>query len=196
MKDQILRLIDEKQLTTPDICDALGNKVNVFHLKSLLKHRVVGEIEYLSGVMNSMRDIHKDLQNVREDKILFIDSYYCTNALFGHLMAEYAFRCKKALAVVVNGCIRDIDMMDYPVWYETVNPVVCDKREVQFFSLSSKKEKYQNGISVCDQNGVVIVESSYFTQDTYQKLCKVYERNVNWYDRLRNGESTFSITCV
>lgn len=159
----------------------------------------VGEVEYLFAWAGSNWHTHKDLADVPPKRILFVDTHYCNGlAAVGHLMASYAFLHKQALALVVDGNIRDVDRMDsYPVWSSGFSPVACEKRNHERPAEVEKlKFKYQGGIMVCDDTGAVMIETGHVTQDTYQKLVKIKEREQDWYEKLKKGLSTFEITCL
>lgn len=199
MKDDIISFIRDNDLGSSDVADALGRAGHVQWVRPLNRgFKCVGEVEYLFAWYGSTWHTHKGLAEAPPGRILFIDDHYCEmRAVFGHLMAEYAFTHKKALAVVVNGNIRDVEKMgNMPVWNRSTSPVVCrknkpsDEPDVQI-----ERQKYHGGVMVCDDTGCTLIPPYLLTEDMLLNLSAVKDREEKWFARMDAGESTFDITC-
>jgi regulator of RNase E activity RraA len=198
----VFSFIENNKLSTSDVADALGRKGNVKRIKSVNSgHYVVGKLQYLFSSSQSNWHTHKGLEGIENGNIAFVhDVDYSDKAICGHLMLSYALNYRKAKAVVVVGNIRDIERVikeNMPVWCVGTNPVVCSKTETVIPSyVKDYKEKYDNGIVVCDDTGVVVVTKEDMTDELMSKLEYVKNREEKWYKMLEEGKSTFEITCT
>lgn len=199
MKDKILGFINDNDLSSSDVADALGRAGHVRWVRPLNRgFRAVGEVEYLFAWYGSTWHTHKDLAAVAPNRILYIDDHCCEmRAVLGHLMAEYAFTHKKALALVVNGNIRDVEKMgNMPIWHRGASPVVCQKRKpIDEPDVDLERRKYQGGVMVCDDTGCTLIPPYLLTEQTLANLFVIRDREADWYSRMQRGESTFDITC-
>lgn len=202
MKDEIINFIRRNWLSSADVADALGRSGHVPDLLPVNDgQHVVGEVEYLYAWAGSNRILHRDLAQATAGRILFIDGLYCGDkAILGHLMAGYAMGQRKALALVVNGLIRDTGRMkaeQMPVWCKGRSPIICRKdaqetlvREVEF-----RRQKFQGGIMVCDTDGCVCIPPHLISADLLVVLEGIRNRESLWYQCIDQGKSTFEVIC-
>ena len=58
-------------------------------------------------------------------------------------------------------------------------------------------DRYNGSIAVCDDTGVVIIESQYHNQDFLDKLKHIEELEERWYECIdRKKSKTFETICI
>lgn len=199
MRDKIINFISDR-MNTSSVVDALGNKAIILKVNSLnSSKRIVGEVHYLYAKNSSNRITHQDLANAPENKILYIDNFNCHDlALAGHLMAKYAFERKKALGIVVDGCVRDVEMLrGYPIWCTGINPIACSKNPDNLINIKveQRRVQFQGGIIIADDTACVLIHPRDMIEPTIFALEAIAEREREWFAKLDSGLNTFEITC-
>lgn len=194
--DKILELIKEHSLPTTVISDALqknGAISNVLPVTPTAKY-VAGKIFYTMAIERSNWYVHRDLQNVPEGSVVFIECVNCDNhAPIGELVSTYCFEHKKVAGIVVTGLVRDIFFLNrFPIWAKGITPTGCFNTKPNDTGFRWNKVK---GIAVCDASGVVIIQESQLTETTYDNIVSAMERERNWFKSLSEGASTFEIVC-
>lgn len=198
MRYEIINFIREHRISTCNVVDALEQNT-VYNLQPMAKRsHAVGEVHFLHSFCGSNWITHKELAAAPQGRILFIHPHGSDLAVIGGLMAEYAFEYKRAVAVVVNGNIRDADDIDrHFIWYRGVTPMACNKMPIATSStfIERLRRTHQDGIMVCDASGVALIEPGQINKDTYNRLVSIKEREREWMRKLQKGMSTFEITC-
>jgi regulator of RNase E activity RraA len=202
-QSEIQKLIVKLQLSSSDVADALGRKGRPTKATQLSgpSTTFIGPVFQAPAVEGSNWLTHKLIANMPEGSILYVDhhcfefdDYLNDLALIGGLICEYAFFYRHAAAIVVDGNIRDLEELrgkNIPVWAKGSCPIVCTKeptREVLELPL-------QNGIAICDATGVVVIQTKDMTPDFDKKLNSMANREESWFRQLKEGKSTFEITC-
>lgn len=198
MREKIITFIEQNNLSTSDVADVLGRTGLLEGINPIkMGHCAVGEAVFIYARNDSNWQIHKTLETLDcTNKIIFVDGIQCDPklALLGGLVSAYAFK-KKAKAIVCNGKIRDLGEIlqkNYKIWCKGYTPIVTTKFETKEIDVPNQMD---GSILVCDECGVVQIPNDKITEDTLEKLKQVKQKEIDWFDKLEKGLSTFQITC-
>jgi 4-hydroxy-4-methyl-2-oxoglutarate aldolase len=202
-QSDLQKLILELHLSSSDVADALGRKGRWTRATQMTgpPSTVVGPVFQAPAVEGSNWLTHKLIATMPEGVVLYVD-HQCLElngrlndlALVGGLMCDYAYFYRRALAVVVDGNVRDVEELQskgIPVWARGSSPIVCDKLPTR----DAVKLPLQDGVAVCDATGVVVIQTKDMTPDLDDKLKAMAKREESWFRQLQEGKSTFEITC-
>ena len=206
IEEKIIRLIEENKISTPETADVLGKKGA---LKGILPvnpgHFRVGEVVFIYAWNESNWEVHEQLADLDcENKIVYIHCIRCNErAVLGDLVAKYLFLYKRCKALVVNGYVRDAHRLikeNYPIWCTGVTPIGCRNSKSESLppqeELNAWRKKYDNGIMVCDDSGVVLIEENEATEELIEKLNYIELQEDIWYFCLDTHKmSTYDIVC-
>lgn len=204
--DKILNYIERNRVSSIEVADAL-NKTGVLDGLKILNpgHFAVGKISYVYSYNESNWLIHKQLQNVDEDSIVYIDTVNANDrALFGDLVSKYLILYKNVKGIVVNGLLRDAHRLrkeNYPIWCKGVTPLGCFNKEVdtdydleEYFK--KRKKVFENSVIVCDDSGCTLIDGNHLKNDLIKKLEFIELQEDIWYfcvDTLKM--TTFDAVC-
>lgn len=206
IQNKILDLIIKNKISSTEVADALG-KSGV--LKGIMPlndgHFASGLVEYICTFNNSNWELHKQIENIVENRIVFIDAYKCDNrALFGDIVSKYIMYYKNSNAIVVNGLVRDVHQLkkaNYPIFAKGRTPIGCFNKEVDMEQdakeyYQDRKNEFQDSIIICDDTGCVLIKKEQQTKELYEKLQAMEIQEDIWYfcvDTLK--WSTFKTIC-
>ena len=207
MKQSLIDLIRSNRISSVEVADALdktGVINGLYPLNDLLF--AAGRVQYVYTFNGSNWPLHEQIQNIKEDSIVFFDTIGCANrAVFGDIVSKYLMLYKKAKAIVVNGFLRDVHRLkkeNYPIWLAGVTPKGCFNRRVEMTSdvekyVQERFEQFNDTILVCDDSGVVHIDREHINQETFSKLEFVELQEDIWYyciDTLK--WSTYDTVCL
>lgn len=206
MLSKIISYIKKNRVSTTEIADCMG-KVGVLNNSKALNrgHFKVGKIHYCYADDLSNWNVHRLIQNIDEESIVFVDDLGADNrGIFGDLVSKYLLLYKQVAAIITNGNIRDAHTLikeNYPIWCKGTNPVGCFNYEptnpVDDVLLEVRQKYFENAIAVCDDTGVVIVTSEYINEEFYKKLEWIEEQEDIWFDCIdRKKWTTFETVCL
>ncbi len=205
MKKEIIKRIENDLMSTSEVADALGKTGcigGVLPINPRL-HRV-GEVAFVYSCNGTNWHTHKQVEKIENDRIVYVHGLRCEDvALFGHLVTRYLFQSKNARAVVLNGLVRDVaDIIsdNYPVWATGISPIGAVNYQKQITpaekaTLNDMREKFEGGIILCDDTGVVLIEKEHHTKEFMDKLDFIRNQEATWYKCLDEGMTTFEIVC-
>lgn len=206
MIDKILEYIKKNRVSTTELADCMGKQGLIENAISLnKKHFIAGKVHYSYCDDESNWNVHKTIQNVPENSVVFIDDLGSNNrAIFGDLVAKYLFLYQQVAGVVTNGKIRDAHTLikeNYPIWSNGTNPVGCFNIEpanpIEDQILSSRMKFFENALIVADDTGVVVITNEFMTEDFYKKLEWIEEQEDIWFDCIdRKKWNTFETICL
>ena len=98
MKNKIIRYIEKNKISSVEISDALGKSGVLNGLKPINDgHFIVGEVEYIYTYNNSNWELHKQIENIEENKVVFVDTFNCSDrAVLGDIVSKYIMLYKNA----------------------------------------------------------------------------------------------------
>jgi len=205
LKEEIINTIRTNRISTTEIADALGKSGHIPGLQSLQSNtHKVGEATFIYAFNHSNWETHEQIAAMDEGKIAYVHGIECGDrAIFGHLVSKYLVLYKQAIAVVVNGYVRDVPALireDYPIWYGGRSPIGCFnvKNDVAPPTdlLESLQQRFEGGILVCDDSGVVLIEPHQITEDLKDQLAFIELQEDVWYFCMDSMKmSTYEIVC-
>jgi 4-hydroxy-4-methyl-2-oxoglutarate aldolase len=207
LKEKIIKKIEQNKISTTEVADILGKKGA---LKSILpltpRHFRVGEVVFVYAYNESNWEVHEQIANLDiENKIVYVHAINCSDrAIFGDLVSKYLFLYKRCKAVVVNAPMRDAHTLikeNYPIWCTGVTPIGCvnvkNESSPPKDELDALREKFDNGIMVCDDSGVVLIEKSQISEDIVEKLDFIELQEDVWYFCMDTHKmSTYDVVCL
>ena len=203
--DSIVDYLVRNRVSTTEVADCLGKTGVISGLLPCNQgYYKAGVIQWVYAYDESNWPVHEQIQNIKEDSIVFVDTLNCGDrAIFGELVSKYLLLYHQSRAIVVNGKMRDaaaIIREKWPVWCSGYTPVGCFNRKPENeIDLNWKTEHlalYDGAIAVCDDCGVVVIPKDQITEEFLNKLHHIEDQEDIWFDRLDHyKESTFDIVC-
>lgn len=188
LENEVIDYIRKNRISTTEVADALGKTGGVAGVLPLnsLKY-AVGKVRLIQPINDSNYILHKELESVEPGEVVYIKPInFSSVAVFGDLVARYATLYMQAVAIVVEGNVRDTARLvreQYPIWCVSSNPVGAVNHRThpeKAMRLSTEVIKRQ-GIAVCDQGGVVIIPYSDVDTLLLQKLKNIEALEDLWY---------------
>ena len=187
--DQIIDFCISNRVSTTEVADALG-KAGV--LPGILpindKKFCVGRVRAVFTANESNYSVHEQIRDVQKGEVVIIFTHNCKNrAIIGDLISKYVLLYKGAVAVVVQGLVRDAARLrreGYAVWSEGVSPLGCFNVPADPFPADLKdqiKISYEGGIAVCDDGGVTVIPQSSLNEDMLNRLHRIEMQEDIWF---------------
>lgn len=205
-REEIIAFINENRVSTTEVADCLGKSGVIPGVLPLnTGDYSVGVVRWLFAYAQSNWDLHKQIENIEKDKIIFIEAIECgERAVAGELVSKYLVLYRQARALVVNGKMRDAHRLikeHYPIWCKGVTPIGCfNNRPDKDFDrdqLEKQKALYDGSIMVCDDSGVVVIPKDRHNEEFLRKLKEIEEQEDIWFDCIdRRKWSTFDTVCL
>lgn len=205
-REEIIAFIKENRVSTTEVADCLGKSGVIPGVLPLnTGDYSVGVVRWLFAYAQSNWDLHKQIENIEKDKIIFIEAIECgERAVAGELVSKYLVLYRQARALVVNGKMRDAHRLikeHYPIWCKGVTPIGCfNNRPDKDFDrdqLEKQKALYDGSIMVCDDSGVVVIPKDRHNEEFLRKLKEIEEQEDIWFDCIdRRKWSTFDTVCL
>jgi 4-hydroxy-4-methyl-2-oxoglutarate aldolase len=207
MKDKIIRLIEENKISSAETSDVLGKKgalKGIFPVNR--KHFSVGEVVFIYAYNESNWELHEQLSEINcENKIVYVHCIQCgERAVLGDLVAKYLFLYKRCKALVVDGFVRDVHRLikeNYPVWCAGITPIGCfnikNETVPEAGELNALRKKFDKGIMVCDDSGVILIEEEFISEKMIGQLNYIELQEDIWYFCLDTHKmSTYDVVCL
>jgi regulator of RNase E activity RraA len=205
MQDKIISLIKDNRISTTEVADVLGKTGCIENILPVNRGQFfVGELVFVYALNNSNWEVHEQLHELNvENKIVYVHGINCDRAIFGDLVSKYILLYKKAKAIVVNGKVRDAHTLikeKYPIWATGVSPIGCtnvkNDKSVGEELYRTLKAKYDGGILVCDDSGVVLIPDEKIDETLIEKLNFIEYQEDIWFFCLDTHKmSTYEIVC-
>jgi regulator of RNase E activity RraA len=206
-EEQLLSTIRRNRISSVEIADA-QSKTGVQEGLSALNagHYAAGQIEYVFTHSESNWPLHKQIESVREDTILYVDAIGCGDrAVLGDIVSKYLFVYRRISALVINGLVRDAHRLrkeNYPIWVRGVTPLGCFNKDVPVTAeidrvATERRELFQGSILVCDDSGCTLIQRNNLTAEMNKKLEFIELQEDIWYfctDTLK--WSTYETICL
>ncbi len=203
--DRIVDFLIHNRVSTTEVADVLGKSGALEDIHAVNRgHYRAGIIKYIYAYEESNWPVHEQIENVEEDRIIYVDAFDCGNrAIFGELVSKYLLLYRQSKAIIINGNMRDaaeVYRENYPIWCKGFTPIGCFNRkpekELEVSRYITKKNSLDGAIAVCDDCGVVVIPKEEINEKMLSKLQEIENREDIWFDRLNHfKESTFDIVC-
>ncbi len=187
--NQIIDYIRKNRVSTTEVADALGKQGSLPAILPVNAGQFrVGKVKTIFTANESNYTLHEQIRSVEEGDVAVIFAHACNErALFGSLVSKFLVLYLQAQAVVADGNIRDIAVIkreNYPVWSRGTNPIGCFNQKVAPFPKELERElrhRYEGGIAVCDDGGVVVISPDKISADTLERLKKIEVQEDIWF---------------
>ena len=188
---KIINTIYDNRISSTEVADAL-NKTGVLQGISpfIQKKFAVGEVFYAYAHSESNFDLHKQLEKVPFNSIIFIDTFNCNKrAVFGDIVSKYLSLYKRASAIVINGFVRDahsIRKENYPLWAKGATPLGCFNKKTETnnnlkIEIEKRKAIFEESIMVCDDSGCTFISKEKINEETLKRLEFIELQEDIWY---------------
>lgn len=205
IKNNIIDYLVRNRVSTTEVADALGKTGVIPNLLPVNKgHYKAGKIKWVYAYGESNWPVHKQIQNIEEDCIVFVDTFGCGDrAIFGELVSKYLLLYCQSKALIIRGKMRDAAALmkeNWPIWCDGFTPIGCFNRKPDFELDKNLRtdgfEKYDGAIAVCDDCGVVVIPKEKISEEFLCALHHMEDQEDIWFDRLDHyKENTFEIVC-
>ncbi|AZV47324.1 demethylmenaquinone methyltransferase [Nautilia sp. PV-1] len=207
MKEKIIDFIKRNRVSSTEVADCLGKSGAIKNVKAVNRgHFAVGNVFWVYAFNGTNWDVHEQIQNVKEGDIVFIQVFdNFGKAVFGDLVSKYLLLYKQAEAIVTNGLLRDAPRLikeNWKIWCNGFSPEGYINKKVELTNeqkerIFKEKNKFDGGIAVCDDTGVVIIPKEYHNNEFLKKLEFIEEQEDIWFDCIdRKKCSTFETVCL
>lgn len=190
ISQEIIKRIYKNKISTTEIADCLGKTGSIKGIYPINKGNFkVGKIFFAYAYEESNYDLHRQLENVEEGDVVFIETQNCDDrAVFGDLVSKFLILYKQATAIIVNGYMRDAHRLikeNYPVWCKGVTPIGCFnkviKNPIDEHLLKKWQDRYSGAIAVCDDSGIVIIPKTRINKEFLENLEFIELQEDIWY---------------
>ena len=187
--NEIVEYIRENRVSTTEVADALGKTGHLAGPLPLTEglHKV-GPIRCLFVSGKSNFELHQGAREVNPGEVVVVFSEKTENlAILGELVSRYLLLYRKAEAVVVCGLVRDAPVIlreRYAVWATGVTPIGMFNQPSTSFPRSKAEEiraKFEGGIAICDDSGVVLIERQKVSQSLTGELEEIEMMEDVWH---------------
>lgn len=194
--NKIVNYIKKNRVSTTEVADALMKTGVLKKLRPISysnSFHKVGKIKCVFAYNNSNYLVHDGIKTVNEGDIVIIFSENIVDrSIIGDLISKYVLLYKQAAAIVLMGNVRDLPKLikeKYPIWCYGFNPIGCKNNFTGNFPKKKKAQiikKFENGIAICDDTGVVVIEQKKVNSKTFENIKKLEKQEDDWYYYLDN----------
>ncbi len=203
---KIIEVLRELNLSTTEVADALGKNGVIpqcYPIDPTQRETKIGYVRPIFASNSSNYDLHEQIRHVEAGEIPVIFCENCDGrAIIGELISTFLVEKKGAVAVVVNGLVRDLRSLvkaGLPVWCTGVSPIGCYNVPSAPFTTERETElqaKYEGTLAICDEVGVVAIPQSRFNREMVNALYKIHDQEKIWFHCLNVlGWDTKKIVC-
>lgn len=192
IQKQILDFLKRNRVSTTEVADCLGKTGVLDDIHPVNSGMYsVGVIHYIYGHSESNWSIHDQARDVREGEVVLMDGIHVNKrALAGELICKFLIYYRMAAAVVGMGHMRDANDLiknRFPVWCRGVTPVGCFNNHVEESEdvkriVAERRAKYDGGIAVCDDTGVVVIPRDMIGPEFLTRLDNIEKQEDIWFN--------------
>jgi 4-hydroxy-4-methyl-2-oxoglutarate aldolase len=187
--EEIIAYIKHNRVSTTEVADALGKSGVLTDVLPLTAGMFkVGKTKCVFTANESNYDLHEQIRSIQHDEIVLFFAHNCEKrALFGELVAKFLLLYQGAEAVVVDGLIRDAAALmrqRFSIWSRGSTPLGCFNKKTDPYPEEKKKEilsRYENGIAVCDDGGVVVIPPDKINKQMLERLHRIEMQEDIWF---------------
>jgi 4-hydroxy-4-methyl-2-oxoglutarate aldolase len=189
IQDDVVNFIRDNRVSTTEVADALG-KQGVLPDVLPVNHGkfAVGPIRPIFAAFESNYAVHEQVRETQRAEIPVVFTHETAGrAVLGELVSKFILLYRASPGLVVDGPIRDVAAIrrhQFAVWSAGHSPIGCFNRPAAAFPTeleSSIREKYQGGIAVCDDGGVVLIERCLVNEELLHKLHRIEMQEDIWF---------------
>jgi regulator of RNase E activity RraA len=204
--EQIIRKIRRNRISSTQVADCLGKAGVVEGVRALNPgHHRVGPVFWTYAYNESNWELHEQVRDAPEGAVVLTEAFNCAGrAVYGELVAKYLVLYRQVAALVTCGLLRDAANLlkeGWPIWLEGVTPLGCfnarNPEPLDPRLLAEHRDRYDGGVAVCDDTGVVVIPRGQLTEDFLGKLGWIEEQEDVWFDCIdRLKWDTYETVCL
>lgn len=187
--EQIIDYLRENRVSTTEVADALGKKGVLPGIKPLqIGSHHVGRVRVVFAANGSNYHLHRDIRQVNPGEVVIVFPQNCGDrAVLGELIARWVLLYQGAEALVVDGLVRDFARLNREgasLWYKGVTPIGCthaDLGEVSASFRRAKLDRFDGGVAICDDGGVVVIPPNHLDEDMLDRIQRVELQEDVWH---------------
>ena len=187
--DDVVNFIRDNRVSTTEVADALGKQGVLPDVLPVNQGKfAVGLIRPIFAAFESNHAVHEQVRQTRRTEIPVVFTHEIAGrAVLGELVSKYILLYRASPGLVVDGSIRDVAAIRrhrFSVWSRGHTPIGCFNRPSAAFPTeleSSIREKYEGGIAVCDDGGVVLIELRLINEELLHKLQRIEMQEDIWF---------------
>ena len=144
MKKNIIDFIKRNRVSTTELADCMGKKGAYKNVSPITQgYFKVGNLFYVCVSGGSNWDVHKKIQDLKDNDIVLIEALDFKNkAVFGDLVSKYLLLYKQANAIVTNAKLRDAPRLikeQWPIWCNGFTPIGYKNKKLTLSEEIKKK---------------------------------------------------------
>ena len=188
-RDAIIDYCRRNRVSTTEVADALG-KSGVFSRVTplTLNQYRIGPVRCVFTANNSNYAVHEQVRDVAEGEVVIIFAHNCDGrAIIGDLISKYVLLYRGAVAIVVQGLVRDAAALrreGYAIWAEGVYPLGCFNHAAEAYPAElaeQMRKQYEGGVAVCDDGGVTIIAADRLDEQMHKRLQRIEMQEDIWF---------------
>jgi regulator of RNase E activity RraA len=204
--ERIIQKIRRNRISTTQVADCLDKSGVVEGVRALNPgHHRVGPVFWTYAYNESNWELHDQIREVPEGAVVLTETFSCNRrAVYGELVSKYLLLYRQAAALVVCGLIRDVANLikeRWPIWMEGITPIGCfnvrNSVLLEPALVNERRARYEGGIAVCDDTGVVVIARQHLNEAFLNKLDWIEEQEDVWFDCIdRLKWDTYETVCL
>lgn len=202
----IIDKIRRNRISSTEVADCMSKTGHVAGANPLNRgHFRVGKVFWAYAYDESNWGLHEQLRDVQEGDVVLVQAFNCgQRAVFGELVSKFLLLYRQAVAIVVQGYLRDMPHLikeNWPIWCEGGTPIGCFNRKnekpMDDAITVERRQALEGAIAVCDDSGVVVISGDYLDESFLGKLDHIEEQEDIWFDCIdRLKWDTYDTVCL
>lgn len=187
--NEIIKYLMKNRVSTTEVADALGKSGVLNGVQPISEgfYRV-GKVRCIFTANNSNYDVHEQIKSIQPGDVPIIFTHNCEDrAIIGDLIAKFVLLYKEASAFVIDGMVRDVAALrreNFAVWSKGFSPLGCFNQVADPMPEEKQKDllkRYEGGVAVCDDGGVVIIPPDKADQAMLERLHRIEMQEDIWF---------------
>jgi 4-hydroxy-4-methyl-2-oxoglutarate aldolase len=165
LQKEIIDYCKRNRVSTTEVADAMGKSGVFTRVTPVTPNQYrIGPVRCVFTANESNYAVHEQVRDVQEGEVVIIFAHNCDGrAIIGDLISKYVLLYRGAVAIVVQGLLRDAAALkrdNYAIWAEGYHPLGCFNKVTDSYPVELEAEmraKYEGGVAVCDDGGVTVI---------------------------------------
>ena len=189
IQTDVVNFIRNNRVSTTEVADALGKKGVLPGVLPVNQGKfAVGPIRPIFAAYESNYAVHEQVRETQRDEIPVVFTHEIAGrAVLGELVSKFILLYRASPGLVVDGPVRDVAAIrrhQFAVWSAGHSPIGCFNRPADPFPAEQEatiRKKFEGGIAVCDDGGVILIESSLVNEELLQNLQRIETQEDIWF---------------
>lgn len=189
LQKEIIDYCKRNRVSTTEVADAMGKSGVFTRVTPVTPNQYrIGPVRCVFTANESNYAVHEQVRDVQEGEVVIIFAHNCDGrAIIGDLISKYVLLYRGAVAIVVQGLLRDAAALkrdNYAIWAEGYYPLGCFNKPTDPYPAELEAEiraKYDGGVAVCDDGGVTVIPSGSVDESMLRKLQRIEMQEDIWF---------------